>query len=506
MSSPTNFEDEVFISYAHIDNEPLDEGLKGWVETLHERLQIRLVQLTGEPVKIWRDRKLQGNDIFADTLVTRLSKVALLISVISPRYVRSEWCLKELEEFCKSATGTGGLVVGDKSRVFKVVKIHIPLESHPSQLRGVLGYEFYEYDAERNRAKEFNPEVVPQRDIRYWEKLDDLAYDITQLIETMRDTSVKASGSSLAATAPDPGNRKTVYLAETVLDLRQERDLIKRELQQHGHVVLPDVELPLSGAPLAETVRECLRRSDLSVHLVGGNYGIIPEEESRSLVEIQCALAGEAEETLRRIVWMPVGLEPRDERQRQFINHFQLGLNGHRRIEVLQTSLEDLKKLIEERVNVQAAPSPNPDVGDDARPASVYLICDKEDLSEVTPLEEYLYNSGLDVILPAFEGDEAAIREDHKVNLLECDSVMLYFGRGSEIWLRMKQRELQKIAGYGRTKPLLAKAIYLAAPHTPAKEHVRDRESVVIKNFAAFSPDSLAPFVERVRKAKGGQA
>jgi hypothetical protein len=54
------YEDEVFISYAHIDNQPLDEGLKGWVETLHERLQIRLGQLTGEPVKIWRDRKLKG--------------------------------------------------------------------------------------------------------------------------------------------------------------------------------------------------------------------------------------------------------------------------------------------------------------------------------------------------------------------------------------------------------------------------------------------------------------
>jgi hypothetical protein len=508
MSPPKNFEDEVFISYAHIDNQPLDEGLKGWVETLHERLQIRLGQLTGEPVSIWRDRKLQGNDIFADTLITRLSKVALLVTVISPRYVKSEWCLRELEEFCKSASAGGGLIVGDKARVFKVVKIHIPLESHPPQLRGVLGYEFFEYDAERGRAKEFNPEVVPQRDIRYWEKLDDLAYDIKQLIETMRDTRGASSGASSSGAVPaiETGDGKTVYLAETVFDLRQERELIKRELQQHGHVVLPEVELPLSGATLAETVRDCLRRSDLSVHLIGGNYGIIPEEESRSLVEIQCELAGEADETLRRIVWMPVGLEPRDERQRQFINHFQSGLNGHRRIEVLQTSLEDLKKLIEERISVQAAPTHDPSTGEGGdRPASVYLICDKEDLDEVSPLEEYLYETGLDVILPAFEGDEAAVREDHKANLLECDAVMLYFGRGSEIWLRMKQRELQKIAGYGRSKPMLAKAIYLAAPHTPAKEHVRDRESIIIKNFAAFSPDCLAPFVERVRQTKGGR-
>lgn len=503
MSSLTNFEDEVFISYAHIDNQPLDGGLKGWVETLHERLQIRLTQLTGEPVKIWRDRKLQGNDIFADTLITRLSKAALLVTVVSPRYVRSEWCLKELEEFCKCATAHSGLLVGDKSRVFKVVKIHIPLESHPPQLRGFLGYEFFEYDAERGRAKEFDSEVVPQRDIRYWERLDDLAYDIKQLIEMMRDTGGPGAASAPSASTAS-GTGKTIYLAETVLDLRQERDLLKRELQQHGHVVLPDVELPLSGAALAESVRDCLRRSDLSVHLVGGTYGIIPEDESRSLVEIQCELAGEAAGNLRRIVWMPVGLEPRDERQRRFIDQFQFGLNGHGGIEVLQTSLEDLKKLIRERVSAQAAPAHTAPDAD--APARVYVICDKEDLEEVTPLEEYLYESGLDVVLPVFEGDDAAVKEDHKANLLECDAVMLYYGRGREIWLRMKQRELQKAAGYGRAKPLLAKAIYLAAPHTPAKEHVRDRESVVIKNFAAFSPDCLAPFVERVRKAKGGQA
>ena len=108
MSTLPNFEDELFISYAHIDNQPLAEGLKGWVETFHERLKIRLEQLTGEPARIWRDRKLQGNDIFAETLVARLSKVAILVVVLSPRYVKSEWCLKELGEFCRCAEKGGG--------------------------------------------------------------------------------------------------------------------------------------------------------------------------------------------------------------------------------------------------------------------------------------------------------------------------------------------------------------------------------------------------------------
>jgi hypothetical protein len=500
MAPPPTFEDDIFVSYAHIDNQPLAEGLKGWVETLHERLQIRLEQLTGEPVRIWRDRKLQGNDIFADTLVARLSKVAVLVSVLSPRYVKSEWCLRELEEFCRGAAAGGGLTVGDKSRVFKVVKIHVPLESHPPQVRGVLGYEFYEYDIERQRAREFSPEVMPQRDIRYWEKLDDLAYDIKQLLDSMQGPGRLPAGVGLPA--PGAAAGKTVYLAETVSDLRPERDLIKRELQQHGHVVLPDVELPLRGAALRETVRDYLGRSDLSVHLLGSNYGIIPEEESRSLIEIQCELAGEAGEGLRRLVWMPVGLEPRDERQREFVDRFRVGLNGRRDVEVLQTSLEDLQKLIEERVGDRPKPQP---AASNGGPPSVYLICDREDLDDIRPVEDCLFDQGLNVVLPALEGDETSLREDHRENLVECDAVMTYYGRANDIWLRMKQRELQKVAGYGRTKPLLAKAIYITGPPTPSKEHVRDHEALVIKNFDSFSPDCLRPFIEKVSAGKGAR-
>jgi len=59
-------------------------------------------------------------------------------------------------------------------------------------------------------------------------------------------------------------------------------------------------------------------------------------------------------------------------------------------------------------------------------------------------------------------------------------------------------------AGYGRARPLLAKAIYIAGPPTPAKEHVRDHEAVVIKSFDAFSPERLAPFLEKVGKGARG--
>lgn len=500
------FDDDIFISYAHVDNQPLAEGLEGWVETLHGRLGIRLAQLLGEEVKIWRDPKLQGNDYFADTLVVRVSKIAVLVSVLSPRYVKSEWCMREINEFCKAASLQGGLRVGNSSRLFKIIKTYIPLEDQPPSLQPMLGYEFYEYDPAQGRAKEFSPDVVPHRDIRYWEKLEDLANDITRLIERMKEQS--ESETTATTTAPAAASTlpagKTIYLAKTTSDLSAERDIIQRELQQHGHLVLPDKELPLNASEMKEAVREYLKSSKLSIHLIGARYGMIPEDESRSIIQIQHELAAErGPEDMRRLLWMPTGLESQDERQQKFIDALRLGHNGFQGVEVLQTKLEDLKIQIYEKL-ADKPQMPQPVEGED-RPRSLYLICDKQDYEAVSPLETYLFDQGFEVILPVMEGDEAQAAQDHKDNLLYCDAVMIYYGQANEIWLRMKLRELQKIAGYGRTQPMLARAIYISDPPTPRKDQFKTHEAIVIRNYGPFSPELLRPFLMKIQTAKGAQ-
>src|SRR5579872_340427 len=121
-----DFEQDFLISYAHLDDQPLIEGEPGWISRLHRLLEIRVGQLLGEKPKIWRDPKLQGNDFFADTILDRLPKVGALLSVLSPRYVQSEWCNRELKEFLRASEKSGGIRVADKARIFKVVKTPVP--------------------------------------------------------------------------------------------------------------------------------------------------------------------------------------------------------------------------------------------------------------------------------------------------------------------------------------------------------------------------------------------
>ena len=125
------FKRDIFISYAHIDNMALKEGEKGWVANFHRALEVRLAQLLGEKPEIWRDQKLQGNDYFGDEIVEQFPKTAVMISILSPRYIKSEWCTKEVREFYEAASKGIGIRINNKSRIFKIIKTHVPYDATP---------------------------------------------------------------------------------------------------------------------------------------------------------------------------------------------------------------------------------------------------------------------------------------------------------------------------------------------------------------------------------------
>lgn len=526
-----SFVNDIFLSYAHIDNQTFLEGDKGWIANLHRALDIRLAQLMGRPVKIWRDPKLDGNDIFADKLVNRLPTVRLLVSIFSPRYLTSEWCLRELEEFQKAAVANGGVRLGEKSRVFKVIKTPVPLEDQPEAMRGMLGYEFFTTDPETGRVREHAPDGDEESRRKFWAKLDDLAHDITTLLKMMDEEPSASSASSAPVSAsvatpalkvvPGGGDRAAapvsdaIFLAETTYDLRDARDAVRRELQALGHTVLPEVPLPLYGPDLEAMVQEILPQCRMTVHLVGENYGIVPEGATRSVVELQNDLAAEFGEAgndegrLLRLLWQPPDLSLEDERQKKFLERLQADPRMQARTDFLETTLEELKASILDRLarEDEAARRPTGIVHLEAEDglSQIYLVCDERDLEATAPLEDYLFEKGYEVTVPVFDGDEAQVRQDHEETLVHCDAVLLYYGAGNELWLRRKQREVLKSAGLGRRKPMLGRAIYVAPPATPQKRRVRSHEAMVLPApEGAFDGGVLHPFLSQInaRKAK----
>jgi hypothetical protein len=502
------FDSDVFISYAHLDNQELMEGHKGWVATFHRALEIRVSQLLGATPQIWRDPKLKGSDFFEITLLERLKRVAVLLSIVSPRYLKSDWTRRELLEFWKNAEESGGVLVQGRARVFKVVKTPVPPELQPAELRKMLGYEFYRVDAETGRVRELDPAKDPEAQRDFWMKIDDVAYDLSALLQSLHE-----AGLGCAAAEPTA----TVFVAEVTSDVQAEYEAVRRDLQDQGCRVLPTQPLPLRDDELEDFVREEMGRCQMSIHLIGGHYGIVPEDGTSSVTELQNELAVRraAEGLFPRLLWMRPQLTSDDLRQQIFIDNVRSDgriLNG---ADLLETGFEELRTVLRGRLEMLRKPAQPPGAPAAAEPASaagvgqgvtrLYLVCDQRDREAVGPWSAFLFDQGFEVIPSVFEGDEGELREYHAESLRTCDGVLIYHGQGNELWLRRKLCEVMKIAGYGRTRCMRAVGICVAPPMSPAKAQFRTREAMVLSQPDGFAPEPLRAFVDRLKAAEAPQ-
>lgn len=491
-SASTGFDDAVFISYTHVDNQPFGPDELRWVSHLHEQLTNRVQQVFGAGVSVWRDEKLAGNDIFGETLVERLSRVAVLVSVCSPRYVRSEWCRRELDEFVRAAEAGDGVEVGTKSRVFKVLKTPVPLEELPPPLVPVLGYEFYEESPEEHHVREFllNPNVEERW--KFYARVDDLAQDIATLLRELAAGSTRTQERSIAG--------PTVYLAEPTSDVAPYWDRVKRELRGRGHRVLPEASLPLVIEELTAVVDDDLAQSDLSVHLLGGRYGARPEGDERSIQHVQLDLArARAFEGLEQLIWVPERLDTVEEEQAALLDRLQ-ATDVDERVELVRAPLETFTTYLLDRI---APTPPAPQVasaatGDATR---VYLVCEPGDLRASAAVQAELERLGHVVMLPLSEGSETEAREIHEMSMVLSDAVIIYYGDATEHWVRMKLFDLVKSRGWGRSEPFQATAVLMAPPATPHKTTYATNEALVLDATGGFEPPVLEPFLTQLALA-----
>ena len=498
---------DLFISYGHIDDQDPAGDEKGWVDLLVERLPRLISANLGSQPKLWRDqRSLTGNALLTAAIEEGVTQSSVFVPIVSPRYVQSDWCRRELETFCKNPPLPG--VPAHRSRVFKVIKT--PLLFHlskqePEQLRELIGYSFYEMEGDM--PVEFSPDVVPSKDPRYWTALRRLAWDISTMLVELQPGQKKPEGES----QPTNGSRKFVYLAETSSDLTQERELVRDELLQRGYGVLPEDKLPAEEAKQTEAaVLASLSRSVLSVHMIGKRYGSTPEDDARSVVSIQEDLAvkrGAEDSSFSRLLWIPQGLmtpamEVTDERQKAFITAVQKRVSAGS--ELLQTSIEDLKTRIVEKLSPPATGTAKAPTRSKLK--QVYLICENRDRSLIRPIKEYLFNQKIEVIT-WLDGDSAGrLMDYHHKNLRECDAALVYFGNGDEPWVRKNLEDLEKAYGYGRENDWTASAVYVGAPANDQKEDfLTHLVPYIIRNYSSFDPNDLRDFVTAVQSAEGGQ-
>jgi len=496
MGYVPGYENDVFISYAHADNDPIVSGKPGWVDYFEDLLRKRVkVRLRGE-IQFFRDQQLRLYGKFSDQLADKLAGSAVLICIPSPNYVESDWCLWELEQFCRR-TGS--------DRVIKVVKTHFDeqglkpdAKSLLKQVEHVLDSRFYARNESTGFIEDLLPEINPEHMLVFLQKIEVVAQNLVELFKKLSKstpssaTSTTASHIEQAAEASAPSSI-VVYLAEPAKGLETEYNSIKSELLQFNYRVLPDQPLPLDAKELTNTVRRHLQEAKLFVHLIGAKYGVRPDGDDRSVPHIQYDLAAELD-AQRQIVWLPTDLKPENKNQEEFVAHIKNHSPNY-----WQTKLEDLKTAIQKKLQPPGANGWEENGEGD--PVNVCLFCHEQDMNSVKPLYSHLtINETFNVKLPL---KDAQSLQNHKQLLQSSDAVLLYYGVADEDWFVNIWRQIQRHISAGRTKPILAKAIYTGYPPTTEKDLLDSDDPVIIRNYGQFTPNALAPFIEKIRTAKG---
>jgi hypothetical protein len=476
------FSKHVFISYTHIDNQKLAGQEHGWVSRFHDTLSALLEMRLGEKVTIWRDNKLAGNDEFAEEILAQFPDVAMLVSILSPRYLNSDWCKREANEFCRVAQQGPGIQVARKSRLFKVLKLPVEsLAGLPPEFNHATGFCFY-------KSKD---DVPFELDPAYGgDMAGDFNLGVAILAQKLAET-VKVLQVTAGPLQAGLEWKATVYLAETSWDREPERKLLEAELTGRGYLVLPDRSLPSHEDECRSEVQKILGACEIAVHMIGSQSGMVlngPTQKSVDELQNELAAAESVGRGIRRIVWINSG-QSKNPSHQKFIDLLNRDDRTQFGADIVTGDFETLKgavlsalqKLQQQKSRLIA------DLVEAKLETGklIYIICDKRDAKSTVELRKALRTRGFEPRRPLFEGDAATLRQQNDVMLQEAKTIVLYYGAGDEGWYQSTLDELKK----SRTPaPVWT---YLAAPVTCHKEELLDefQGGSILNGMSSDPPD-----------------
>ena len=255
--------------------------------------------------------------------------------------------------------------------------------------------------------------------------------------------------------------------------------------------------MPKDEAEYIAAVDGLLARCELSIHLVGTNYGLVPDgpsDKSVTVLQNELAIARYKKAGLRRILSLPEGTRSDSALQQDFIERLLKDAELQSGADLVTGDTEDLKGAV--HAELKKLQTPESPLAERQGSKLIYVICDERDRQAALPLRKFLKNRGHDVQIPLFEGDAAAVRQNNQELLAECNAVILFYGQGDEAWKRATANELKKAGAYRGATPLPVSYIYLAEPITESKrELIELEEPNLINGFQGFSETEMYRFV-----------
>lgn len=466
MTVLAQYDHDVFISYAHLD----DRGERPWISALAKNLTDYASPRLGRQLRVWKDHELAGNDPVTPAIIGAIRRSATLLVVMSRGYLQSQWCCKERNAFLSLAADRIA-----EQRVFVVDAWQTDRREMPDEFRDLKGFPFWVRDSEAGGFARPLGQIDAQ-ERRYYERLVDLSGQLVKKLQALDVTSTTIDTSN--ANSCD-----TVFIARSTDDLEDREDELNGYLSQAGIERLPKKWYPdVSEAAFCAAMNADLQRAAVYVQLLGKSHGRKPEfGGERRYPVLQSDLAQASRKPV--LQWR----DPRDDPA-------DVSDNVHRALleDARSCSFEDFKSAVVELARRKP-------VEPKAKPpgVTVFVNADRDDLEVAQRVAEVLAQNGVECYWPLREGSPEEVRKDLEENLKDCDGLILVYGATEPSWVRDQLRQGRKILSQ-RERALAAMAIYLGPPDKKKEIAVALPNLITLDGRTGLNAIAFETFLQRV--------
>ena len=489
MSFVQQLKNDIFLSYAHIDNLPEREGEKGWVEQFERQLSVHLLKRFGEAVKVWRDPKLARSQIFDRVIEEAVRGSGLMISLITQPYLKSEFCAQEIKWFTATAEEQGGLVIDNYLRILPVLLYNIPPEQWPESCRGTNAFRFY-----RAEGQEQGWPLDPGSS-DFQKALRQLVDEVHTVLG-MLDKSL-AAGPADVSTAPEQreeetdGTQFSVLLAAPPDDLAPTQRRLANALTRQGVEVVSQIPPPYEEEEHAERVRQALGETDLSVHLLSASPGEpLDEDDPQRTYPLEQARLG-LEHARSQLILMPEELEASQIGPGAYAD-FIASLTKRERdadeLEVVSMGRPQmLDQILAKRRRLEDSARRDQAAGH--APGTAFIDVHTNDLGYITDLMAYLAGKQIaPLTVPSSElSPQMTLFEE---NLRKSSLFIVVFGAVARAWVEHRMQTAFKLILAHKLPTRIG--VYVAPPDKPAAEVTFPPLCRVALNTDGFHPETLS--------------
>lgn len=482
---------DIFISYSHLDNIRIFDEPHGWIEEFYNDLNVLLSRRIGvtDAIKIWWDTKrLDGSVLFNNSINESIHQSAIMLCLISPGYLKSAYCQKELELFYnKSRQESIGLSIANRYRIINVLLNNIPHEKLPKELNGITGFPFH--DAKDHDSFGDPLDVKCQQ---FKNELKELREAIVRLIDEFpKEVAVPNTGK----------NKFTIYFGDVADSLHNIRQRTITELEKQEFNLIYDIPPPYEEFEHENAVKEKLKESNLSVHLLDQFPGRnIQGEHTLWYPQKQAELSLQSAKP--QLIWVPadINIESIEEKEyKTYLQGFENGTQSAESIKYIKGSKSELTQQIIDLVKDIESQWSQPQKGK----VSVLLDTNYDDQLYALELSRGLLQNQIQPFINPQEEDPKK-----NINILgdrisQVSKLIFFYGKASRDWVRERMNAALQLILTNKY-PAKDFFIFMVPPHKDPTDLSLNQQFVkvnVINNSDSLQLDfnALASFFNSIK-------